>query len=744
VADTLLAESDIEEGDSEPDDSERLAKVHERALRRFDSVATPQAPDRAQSLEARRFVTIAGAMWEGPFGEQFENSPRPEVDKITSSLEKIETDYRQNRMTVDFVPANDASDEDTADMLDGLHRADSEHFNCEQGRDNGFQEGIRGGFGAWRVTTDWADPDDEDSEEQRVNPALPIVDADQSVYFGPSKVYDKRDAPWAFVICADPVEEYTAKWDDAVTDWPLGGFKYHYDWFAPQVVRTAEYYEVEKVPDRRVTLTNPLTEERYHFFATDTDATSIADMEAQGWKKTTRAAKRQRVHKYIMSGACILKDCGYIAGPNIPIVPYYGRRDYVDNQERWRGHVLKRMDRQRIYNSAISQIVETNSLAPFEKPVFDPSQITPAMAEQWARANIDRLPFLTAKALRNEDGSIASAGPIYKIEPTQVQPGAAALLQIMGGDLTDDDQNVEEVKANVSADAMDIAADRVDAKSGIYLDNMRKSVKREAEIYLGMAREVYYEPGRKVNTLTVDGQDAQATLHEPSIDENGVFRIRNDLSRGSYKVVASVQESTTTKRQKLVRQNMTLAEVAGKLGDQDLGRIALLKAVMNQDGDQDMQKYARNQLITLGVVQPTPEEKQQLEQAAASQGQQQPSAAEQALGAQAAKDQSTAQLNDAKSIETMASATLKHAQATVLGGPAAEPDTPTGLDHVQTAADVADKFAGADLKHAQADHLRHGIGLKGAETVHNIALKTAQHGLAERAQDHAEKQPKAA
>lgn len=752
VADTLLAESDIEEGGTEPDDSERLRKVHERALRRFDSVATPQAEMRAQSLEARRFVTIPGAMWEGIWGDQFENSPRPEVDKISKSLEKIEEDYRQNRLTVDFVPADEASDEDTADTLDGMHRADSYHFKAQQARDNAFQEAIRGGFGAYRLTTDYADPYNKDSDAQRVNPGMTIVDADQSVFFGPSLLYDKSDTKWAFIVSADARADFEEKWPGQATDWPTSGFKYHYDWFAPNVVRRADYYEVEESPDTLIILTNKLTDEEQRYFASEVDDSAIADMVAQGWTKTTRKMPRRRVHKYILNGACVLKDCGYIAGPNIPIVPLYYRRDFVDGMERWRGYVGKKMDRQRIYNSAISNVVETNSLAPFQVPYVAAQQVTGyigemTILEHWARGNVDRSPVRIINPLTNPDtGEMISAGPLGMVDPPQVQPGTAALLQIMSADLTDDDQNVEEVKANVSEGAMDIAASRVDAKSGIALDNARQSTQREAEIYLGMSREVYYEPGRKVDTLTMDGQDGQATLHEPVMGTNNVYKIRNDLSQGAYKVIADVQESTVTKRQKTVRQNMTLSEVAGKLGDQDLGRIALLTAVMNQDGEgmQDMQKYARNQLITLGVVQPTPEEKQQLEQAAQAQGQQQPSPAEQALGAQAAKDQSVAQLNQAKGVQTLADAHLKGAQAAALGGPAAVPDTPSGLDHVQTAADVADKFAGADLKHAQADHLRHGMGLKGAETAHNIALKTAQHGLAERAQDHAEKQPKAA
>jgi hypothetical protein len=62
------------------------------------------------------------------------------------------------------------------------------------------------------------------------------------------------------------------------------------------------------------------------------------------------------------------------------------------------------------------------------------------------------------------------------------------VLQIARTDLTEDQQDgADEAKANTSADALEVRGNPVDAKSGIYLDNMRQSVQREGEIYLSMA-----------------------------------------------------------------------------------------------------------------------------------------------------------------------------------------------------------------------------------------------------------------
>ncbi len=155
-------------------DSERLQEVHKRAIRRFDDTVLPQQEQRALALAARRFASIPGAQWEGAWGEQFENSIKVEINKVAVGLEKIIRDYRENRIVPDFRPAGGNSDQETADTLDGLHRADSYHFKAAQARDNAFEEAASGGFGAYRLTNEWADPYDKDSDEHpsRVHPAF--------------------------------------------------------------------------------------------------------------------------------------------------------------------------------------------------------------------------------------------------------------------------------------------------------------------------------------------------------------------------------------------------------------------------------------------------------------------------------------------------------------------------------------------------------------------------------------------
>lgn len=675
MADELYEpDSALEEQDR---DEERLAEVHARAMRRFDACALPTMENRRESLKARRFITIPGAQWEDEWGEQFDAGIKLEINKTGRGVEKIERDYRENRIVPDFRPDGKNADPVTADTLDGLHRADSYRFKSQQARDNAVFEAIAGGFGAYRLTNEWEDEGDKDNDHQRINPASIITDADQSVFFDiNARLYDKSDARYGFVRIAMAREVFDDEYEGHASDFPEGASWKVRDWFAPDTVAVAEYYEREEADDTLWVLVHTLSGEEKRLWSSDLEKGQLAALKAQGWQAKAQRRKRCRIHKYVLSGAEVLEDRGYIAGECIPIVPVYGRRYFVDGIERWKGYVQDKMDAQRLYNSNVSKLAETNSLAPREVPVFAPEQIDGVQAEQWARANIDRLPYLTAHPLLNPDGSIAHLGPIDKVQPPQLAPVTAALMQIAGNDLVEDMADADEVKANTSAEAMDLAATRVDAKSGIYLDNIRQSVQREGEIYFSMAREVYSEEGREVETMDEQGDDGRAVLKQSFTDkQTGDNRTINDFSGARYKVIVSVTEATATRRDKTVKSCLNVAQVAGAGGDAELAQAAVITAVLNMDGEGmgDLQDWTRTtRALPMGLVKPTEDEaKAMAEQAQAAQT---PDPMAELAGAQSMLAQADAQkklaeveLTGAKTLETLADAKAKAGPQVMMG-----------------------------------------------------------------------------
>jgi hypothetical protein len=732
-------------------DDQALSELHAKFMRWFDTSATPAQDNRAQALQARRFAFIPGAQWEGDGWEDFsENMIRVQVNKTRKGLKKIINDYKTNRVTVDFRPVGD-TDEETAETLDGRFRADAYRSRAGTAFDNAFEEGVSGGLGAFHLCNDYEDEHDPDNDHQVIN-IEPIVDADQSVYFDPnSKNYDKSDAKWGCLIESFARQAFEdAFGEENDSDWPQGVPRpYLYDWFAPDVVRVCYWYQVEEQKQRRWTLTNGVTGEEMKVWASDVTTEWLNEQLAGGWTQSGRSVTRKRVHKYIMSGSKILKDCGLIAGSEIPLILFYGERRFIDNKERFNGHVQDAMDPQRIYNSQVSRLVETSATSPRETPIVTPEQMF-GHDTDWARAGKDRLPFLYLNPIVGEDGQQQPLGPIGKLEPSQVDPVAAALLQITANDiaeLTDSDDGADEVVANVSHEAMDLAATRTDEKTSGYMDNFKLTMEWAGRVYLGMFREIYVEEGRTIATRTDENDDAEATLMQPKVDDQGRYKVINDFTQGRFNVIADVTESSATKRDKTVRKALGVAQIAG--AETPLGQAALITAVSNMDGEgiDDFKKFTRRLGLQQGVFQPTEQEQQEMAQAAQQQ-QGQPDPAETVLLAQAAKFSADADLSKAKAnteqsntILKLADAHLKTTQADAVGGPDAAPDVPTGLDHATGGAEVVAKLATANLNDAKAAHLRHDMHEKTIRRGNDFALESAAHHLAERQQDHAESQP---
>jgi hypothetical protein len=655
--------------------------IHREALRRFDAEVSYLQEERALCLEDRRFAFIAGAQWEGDgWADMSENMIRVEVNKTAIGLKRIQDTYRQNRVTVNFREVKDAA-QGTADLLDGLFRADVYRSKASQAFDNAFIEGSSGGMGAWLLSNELEDEFDPDCDHQRIRFDT-IVDADQRVFFdGNAKLYDKSDAGWCIVLFAYTVDAFKEEFGDKISSWPEGLTKPYYDWYRPNVVMVAWYYRVEVVEEKRRTFKNAITGEVQAYWDEALADGAAEDMMLEGWvEQPVKMRKRKRVSKTILSGTEILKEKRWIAGPRIPVVPYYGQRVYIENVERVQGHVRQAKDPQRIYNTTISKLTETSALSPIERPIVSPSQIA-GHEMHWAEMNINRSPYALLNPLIDQEGNEQPSGPVAYIKPPDLPPVTAAVIQQTAADieqLTGGDDSANQVRSNVSAEAMDIAATRLDARDGSYMDNMRQSMQCTGEIYMGMAADgVYTQEGREVETMDDKGVQDSETLMKPVVTDDESYVVSNDLTQGKFMVIADVTEATATRRDKTVKACVNLAEMANGAGDQQLAQACIGTAIENMDGEgiDDLKKFNRGRMIAAGIIEPNEEERRKL--AEAEQGQQ-PDATQVALmaqakeleasavlkTAQAAKAEADTALSEAKTVETYASATEKGAKAT--------------------------------------------------------------------------------
>jgi hypothetical protein len=601
---------------------QRFANIHQQALTEFDRVQSSVRDERLQCLQDRRFYSIAGAQWEGPLGEQYENKPRFEVNKIHLSVIRIINEYRNNRIAVDFVSKDGDTDEKLAETCNGLYRADERDSGAEEAYDNAFEEAVGGGYGAWRLRTAYEDEENDEDERQRIR-IEPIYDADSSVFFDlDAKRQDKADAKYCFVLYSMTYEAYKAEWNDDPATWPKEIHQYEFDWDTPDVVFVAEYYRVEEVRETvRIFLTIQGEEERYTQADFDADETLEETLAAVGTVEVRqKRTKRKRVRKYIMSGGGILDDMGYIAGKNIPIVPVYGKRWFVDNVERCMGHVRLAKDPQRLKNMQLSKLGEISALSSIEKPILVPEQVSGHQV-MWAEDNLRNYPYLLVNPITGPNGETTAAGPVAYTKSAQIPPAMAALLQITESDMAEilgSNQQADKMVSGISGKAVELIQTRLDMQTFIYMSNMAKAVRRCGEIWLSMSKDIYVEEKRKMKTVGAMEEVGSIELMKPQIDEEtGELIYENNLGDALFDVAVDVGPSSSSRRDATVRALTGMMQVTT---DPTTQQVLQSMAIMNMEGEGigDIKEYFRKQLVQMGVMQPTEEEQQQMMEAQAN------------------------------------------------------------------------------------------------------------------------------
>jgi hypothetical protein len=642
---------------------QRLANLHAEALRQFNDIQSALRDERLQCLQDRRFYSLCGAQWEGPLYDQYENKPKFEVNKIMLSVIRIVNEYRNNRITVDYVSKDGTENDKLAEVCDGMYRADEQASVADEAYDNAFEEAVGGGIGAWRLRTVYEDEEDEENDRQRIR-FEPIFDADSSVFFDlNAKRQDKSDAKFCFVVTSMTRESYKETYGDDPSDWPKEIHQYEFDWATPDVVFVAEYYKIEeKTETIRIFQAIDGTEERYTTADFAEDETLEETLIAVGTREIRqKRVKRMKVRKYIMSGGKVLEDAGYLAGKNIPIVVVYGKRWFVDNVERCMGHVRLAKDAQRLKNMQLSKLGEISALSSIEKPILTPEQVAGHQL-MWAEDNLRDYPYLLVNPITSPDGGQTISGPVAYTRSAAIPPAMAALLQITETDMQDilgNPQGADKMVSGMSGKAVEMIQTRVDMQAFIYMSNFAKGMKRCGEIWLSMAKDIYTEEKRKMKTITPTGEAGVVELMRPAIDtQTGAVVLENDLSRATFDVVADVGPTSSSKKQATVRALTGMLQITN---DPETAQVITAMAMMNMEGEGigDANAYFRKKLLRMGVVQPTEEEAQQL--MAEMEGRpQDPNA----IYLQAAAEEATAKAAKARAdtVETVASAELKRAQ----------------------------------------------------------------------------------
>ncbi|MCK4500148.1 hypothetical protein KAU11_06595, partial [Candidatus Babeliales bacterium] len=508
---------------------------------------------REKSAEDLSFYWIS--QWDDHVLEDSTLQFRGEFNILRKAGRQISADLRSNPVQVDFEPKADSRD-DGADLLDGLYRSDERSNTSIEAYNNGSGECIVCGVGAWELVTEYVS--NRAGNDNQVIKRKPIYEANNNVMWDSNaKLLDKSDANYVSILTAYSPEGYEdlykeLKGEDCrnMSSFKYPEHSYSFPWVGSRnsLFYVTRFYHREKVEDTIVTLEDPLGQP-IMLRMSDLDEV-MDDLIDEGYSITDeRKIMRWQVTLYIASG-CEILSSHPIAGENIPVVPVYGERAFVEGEEHYEGVTRLAKDPSRLRNFMMSYLADIASRSPRPKPIFSPEQVLGYEFMYEDNGADNNYPYYLMNSMK-KDGTPIVAPSMPQMPEQQIPESMVKMLdetRIAVSDVANAGAPADLADIDLSGKAVMALQNRLDQQSIVYQENLKHAKRRDGEIYASMASEVFDAP-REVTLTLPDGTRKKEQVMSSIMDkDSGELVMLNDLTNMEFDVFADI--GTPYKNQK--------------------------------------------------------------------------------------------------------------------------------------------------------------------------------------------------
>lgn len=521
----------------------------------------------SRAEEAIRFR--AGEQWPQQIRRDREDEhqeggarPCPVLDKTDQYIRQIVNEERLNRAAIKIRPVDDGADPKTAEILTGIIRHIEDASEALVAYTTAGEQAIDGGFGYFRLLTEYADDMafDQEIRIKRIHNRF-------SVALGEHSESDASDMKEAVIWEDMPLEDFKAAYPNATElDFQAGGD----DWGDEETVRVAEYFYIEKETTtiHQLDTGEVFTDEDFN---KNKEAAELEGVEVPE-PTNTRETQINKVKWCKVNGDEVLEK-NDLPGRYIPIIKVTGNEITMpDGKIRLSGAIETSMDAQRLHNYAHAGFIEHVALAPRAPWVAEEGQID-GYKDSYAQANRRPIAVLPYKA-KTEDGHLLPAP--QRTPPPGMSTGWQQIMQ-----------NTEHgVEAAFGMYGPSVGAQSQE-KSGVALqeqkaqgavgqfhfpDNLARSIQHCGRILVEWI-PVYYDAATAARILGEDGEQELVNLDPnqkeavmPQLNEMNqeIGQIYN-LSIGRYDVTVSTGPSYTAKRQEAVDTQTQIVQAAPEL-----------------------------------------------------------------------------------------------------------------------------------------------------------------------------------
>lgn len=499
--------------------------------------------NRRNGLDALAF--LSGDQWDPQAKAQRTLNARPclTVNKLPTFLHQVTNDQRQNVPGIKVHPVDSGSDEETAEILQGVIRHIEYATNADVAYDTAVNSAAAIGFGYFRLITQYCG---EDTFDQEI--AFKRIRNTFTVYYDPAATEpDGSDQTKCAISLKMPRTEFKRLYPDASAsnDAVLNAAGDQQDWIDTEQVRITEYYRIEQKTATLILLNNGETGWKDEFDEAAAKEVGISIVkERQSAKKVVRW--------YKLTGTDVLERAD-IPCKWIPVFPVFGDEIDLDGRVQRSGLIKSAMDPAKMYNVWMTAATEEVALRPKAKYVMAEGQ-EEGHEDEWAAANNSSAPYITYKP-KALGGILAP--------PPQRQP----LADIPSGMLAMAMHASDDIKATTGLFDSSLGA-RGNATSGIqeraqqrqgdlsnfhFTDNLHRTIKHAGRCIVDMIPKVY-DAQRIVRIMGEDEKVSYAEVNKPAIQKDpetgaAIETVLNNLTVGKYDVTISAGPSYSTLRQ---------------------------------------------------------------------------------------------------------------------------------------------------------------------------------------------------
>lgn len=526
------------------DDKDTFLK---RALDRYERAVTADQDNRLAYIDDLRFR--AGIQWPVELQRAREADDRPVLtnNEMPQFVRQVTGDVRQNTPAIKVAGVDGGSDKALAEIYTGLIRNIEQQSKAKYVYATGADAAVGGGFGAWRVVTQYTD---DDSFEQDIR--IKAIPNALSVIWDPLSIeIDKSDATYCFVHYRLPKSEFQEQYPGAIcVDFEIRSDdvdgQTRRSWFDGEGVRVAEYWCKEPVTKKICKLQSGEV----------IDCTGMKPEDLLQWgpmmdldKPMVREVKSHKIVQYIISGREVLDGPNEWAGKHIPIVHVPGEEVWVGENRVTHGIIRFLKDPQRLKNYMRSCSAEVVGQQPKMPWILTPGMIA-GFEQDWQNAGKSGKPYL----LWNPDPEFPGLAP-QRSQPPVPAVGLSEEAALASEDMYRVSGIYPTSLGQKSNESSGIAIKRReqqgDTGTFVYIDNLSMAIARTGEILVDLIPRIY-DTDRVVRVVGEDGAHNLVPINREMVvrGQNGAQKvIKFDLSSGKYDVTVATGPNFLTRKQ---------------------------------------------------------------------------------------------------------------------------------------------------------------------------------------------------